>query len=603
MTLLTIHQPGQAPSKNQLPDGDYTIGRSDRCRIRLQHPAVSERHALLTIRPEGIWVEDLGSSNGTYVNAQPIRGRQRLEASSPVTIGPFTLMLADIPHEEEPPAAGETAGAESAERQTAAPPADAVPPTLAGAEPVTPAKAPSAASATPPSAEKPRTSMTQPMQVDPLAQQRRDIKAQIHRELVERLDIKRLSTARINSEELHRRARETIAAIVRDVRGRLPVGIDPEELVHDIHNEALKLGPLEDLLADESITEIMVNGPDQIYVERNGRLELSGKSFMDEESVMAIIERIVAPLGRRVDESQPYVDARLSDGSRVNAIIHPLSLIGPCVTIRKFSKRPLADTDLMNFGTFTPEMARFMEVCVLMRKNIVVSGGTGSGKTTLLNVLSNYLPRTERIVTIEDAAELRLNQPHLVRLEARPPNIEGRGAITIRDLVRNSLRMRPDRVIVGECRGGEALDMLQAMNTGHDGSLTTVHANAPRDVISRLETMVLMSGMDLPSRAIREQIASAIDIIIHESRLSDGSRKVTCISEVVGLEGNQITMQDLFEFRQTGITPGTSGSTGRVVGHFRPTGAMPTFYDELATRGIDLDPTIFHPQREGNFGL
>ena len=305
---------------------------------------------------------------------------------------------------------------------------------------------------------------------------------------------------------------------------------------------------------------------------------------------MAVSERIVSPIGRRVDESQPYVDARLSDGSRVNCIIHPLSLIGPCLTIRKFPKQQLFDRDLINKGTLTLDMARFMEVCVKMRKNIVVSGGTGSGKTTLLNVLSNYLPHDERILTIEDAAELRLNQPHLIRLEARPPNIEGRGAITIRDLVRNALRMRPDRIIVGECRGGEALDMLQAMNTGHDGSLTTVHANAPRDVIARLETMVLMSGMELPSRAIREQIASAIDIVIHESRMSDGSRKVTCISEVVGLEGNQITMQDIFEYVQTGIT-----KQGRIVGYFRATGAIPTFYGDLATRGIELDVSVFQP--------
>jgi pilus assembly protein CpaF len=557
MTLLTIHQPGQAPNKTELPDGDYTIGRSERCRIRLPHAAVSEKHALLVLRADGCWVEDLGSSNGTYLNAVPIRGRQAIVPSAPVTIGPFTLMLAPVPLDE-----------------IATPPSEPTP-------------APQAA---PP----PKVAVVESLRTDPLSEQRRSIKAQIHRELVERLDIKRLSTARVDSEELHRRAREAIDAIVREVRGRLPPGMDPAELAREIHNEALKLGPLEDFLEDETISEIMVNGPDRIFVERGGRIELSGKTFMDEQSVMAIIERIVAPLGRRVDESQPYVDARLPDGSRVNAIIHPLSLVGPCLTIRKFSKKPLVDADLIRFGTFTPDMARFMQICVLMRKNIVVSGGTGSGKTTLLNVLSNYLPPDERIVTIEDAAELRLNQPHLVRLEARPPNIEGRGAITIRDLVRNSLRMRPDRIIVGECRGGEALDMLQAMNTGHDGSLTTVHANAPRDVISRLETMVLMSGMDLPSRAIREQISSAIDVIIHESRLSDGSRKVTCISEVVGLEGNQITMQDLFEFRQTGVTAG-----GKVAGHFRPTGSMPTFYDELSARGIEVDPTIFHPHREG----
>ena len=334
----------------------------------------------------------------------------------------------------------------------------------------------------------------------------------------------------------------------------------------------------------------MVNGPDRIFVERRGKLELTGRTFMDEAAVMAAIERIVSPLGRRVDESQPYVDARLADGSRVNCVIHPLSLVGPCITIRKFARRQLFDRDLIGFGTLTQPMADFLRVCVLLRKNIVVSGGTGSGKTTLLNVLSNYLPHDERILTIEDAAELRLAQPHLVRLEARPPNIEGRGAVTIRDLVRNALRMRPDRIIVGECRGGEALDMLQAMNTGHDGSLTTVHANSPRDVISRLETMVLMSGLELPSRAIREQIASAVDLIVHESRLSDGSRKMTCISEVMGMEGQQITLQDLFVFRQTGLD-----AKGRVLGRFEATGAIPSFYGELASRGLSLDIAVFSP--------
>ena len=424
-----------------------------------------------------------------------------------------------------------------------------------------------------------------------MAEQRRSIKQQIHREVVERLDLKRLSASRISGEELRERAMQTILQIVHEVEGRLPAGIEPNALAREIYNEALLLGPLEDLLADDTVTEVMVNGPDRIYVERGGRLQLTGTTFMDEASVMAIIERIVSPLGRRIDESQPYVDARLADGSRVNAIIHPLSLVGPCITIRKFSKKPLYDHDLIRFGTLTPEMARFLQVCVLMRKNIIVSGGTGSGKTTLLNVIGNYLPPDERILTIEDAAELRLQQPHLIRLEARPPNIEGKGAITIRDLVRNALRMRPDRIIVGEGRGGEALDRLQAMNTGHDGSLTTVHANAPRDVISRLETMVLMSGLDLPSRAIREQIASAVDIIVHESRLSDGSRKVVCISEVVGQEGDKVTMQDLFEFRQTGLSP-----QGKVLGHFRPTGAVPTFLEDLRARGISLDTSMFMPR-------
>ena len=305
---------------------------------------------------------------------------------------------------------------------------------------------------------------------------------------------------------------------------------------------------------------------------------------------MAIIERIVSPIGRRIDESQPYVDARLADGSRVNAIIPPLALTGPTLTIRKFAKRTLTVDDFISFGTWTRNAAEFMKACVMMRKNIIVAGGTGSGKTTLLNLLSGFIPSDERIVTVEDAAELKLVQPHVVRLEARPPNIEGRGAVTIRDLVKNCLRMRPDRIIVGECRGGEALDMLQAMNTGHDGSLTTVHANSPRDVISRLETMVLMSGMELPSRAIREQIASAVDIIIHESRLSDGSLKVVAISELTGLEGQNVVMQDIFTFRQSGVD-----EHGRVQGSFHPTGAVPTFFEHLKSRGLRLDPVMFDP--------
>ncbi len=581
MTTLTIYHEGEQPATIDLAEGDYVIGRGERCRVRLAHPAVSERHAILSVRVDAAWIEDLDSSNGTYLNAIPVGRRTRVNA--PITIGPYLLVVGQTNDEKE-------SASQSVEAETS-PVSDGISsdrPTLPAietrstVEPVLPVETVPTPDVTP--------AVPEP-QPDPLAAQRRSIKQQIHREVVERLDLKRLSTSRIGGEELRERAMQTIQQIVREVEGRLPPGIEPASLAREIYNEALLLGPLEDLLADDTVTEVMVNGPDRIYVERGGRLQLTGTTFMDEASVMAIIERIVSPLGRRIDESQPYVDARLADGSRVNAIIHPLSLVGPCITIRKFSKKPLYDHDLIRFGTLTPEMARFLQVCVLMRKNIIVSGGTGSGKTTLLNVIGNYLPPDERILTIEDAAELRLQQPHLVRLEARPPNIEGKGAITIRDLVRNALRMRPDRIIVGECRGGEALDMLQAMNTGHDGSLTTVHANAPRDVISRLETMVLMSGLDLPSRAIREQIASAVDIIVHESRLSDGSRKVVCISEVVGQEGDKITMQDLFEFRQTGLSP-----QGKVLGHFRPTGAVPTFLEDLRARGISLDTSMFMPR-------
>jgi pilus assembly protein CpaF len=426
----------------------------------------------------------------------------------------------------------------------------------------------------------------------PEMQMKRSVKQQIHRELLDRLDIKRLAASRIGRDELRARALATIHDIVKEVSARLPSGLDPATVAREVCDEALGLGPLEAFLADEEITEIMVNGPNQIYVERRGKLERTDCVFMDESSVVAIIERIVSPIGRRIDESQPYVDARLPDGSRVNAIIAPLSLVGPCLTIRKFARTPFTDKDLIRMGTLTPSMAEFLQVCVLLRKNIVVSGGTGSGKTTFLNMLSSYLPTADRILTIEDAAELRLNQAHVVRLEARPPNIEGRGAIPIRDLVRNALRMRPDRIVVGECRGGEALDMLQAMNTGHDGSLTTIHANTPRDVISRLETMVLMSGMDLPVRAIREQISSAIDLVVHESRFSDGSRKIVKVTEIVGQEGDQITMQDIFEYVQKGVD-----GQGRVMGGFRPTGSVPTFIEEIQSRGLSINRAMFDPLR------
>ena len=433
---------------------------------------------------------------------------------------------------------------------------------------------------------------------DPLRELRRSVQEQIQKELLKRMDMKRLTMQGVDREGLEDTAREKIRQIIDEVvaNGRLPDGIDPVRLEDDVFNEAMRLGPLEDLLADDTVSEIMVNGPDKVYIERGGKLILSDCQFTDDASVLSVIERIIAPLGRRCDESQPYVDARLADGSRVNAIIAPLTLSGPTITIRKFSKKALTPDDFIRFGTWTHNAAEFMKLCVWLRKNVIVAGGTGSGKTTLLNLLSGFIPHSERIVTVEDAAELRLQQPHVVRLEARPPNIEGKGAVPIRDLVKNCLRMRPDRIIVGECRGGEALDMLQAMNTGHDGSLTTVHANSPRDVISRLETMVLMSGMELPSRAIREQIASAVDIIIHESRLSDGSRKVTAITEVTGLEGNQIVMQDIFAFRQNGVGP-----DGKILGEFKPTGAMPTWFDQLAGRGIKCDPKMFDPDCMADF--
>lgn len=362
-------------------------------------------------------------------------------------------------------------------------------------------------------------------------------------------------------------------------------------LLTTVINELTGYGPITPLLNDPEISEVMVNGPFQIYVERKGQLQMTETFFRDDEHVLQVIEKIVAPLGRRIDESMPMVDARLPDGSRVNAIIPPLALNGPTITIRKFSQKPLQIEDLVGFGTLDDNMAQFLNACVKARLNMMISGGTGSGKTTTLNVISSFIPNDERIITIEDAAELQLSQEHVVSLETRPPNIEGKGAITIRDLVRNSLRMRPERIVIGEVRSAEALDMLQAMNTGHDGSLATGHANSPRDMLSRLETMVLMAGMDLPVRAIREQIAGAVDLIIQQSRLKDGSRKITHITEVLGMEGDTIVLQDLFVFNQTGISP-----DGKLQGKFVSTGIRPHCAEKLELYGIELSPAWFREE-------
>lgn len=549
--ILTTLIDGQRETRELTP-GTYLIGRGESCRIRFNLPEVSERHAILTVRDDKAVLEDLHSANGTLVNGDAIDCAVVLDGGMVVQIGSGMLRVSEAEEEKPKP---EVVVEEEKEEESAV-----------------------------------QLPTTTTAESDPLRELRRSVQTQIQQELLKRMDMKRLTMQGIDREGLEDTAREKIRGIIDEVvaNGKLPAGIDPDRLEEDIFNEAMRLGPLEELLADESVTEIMVNGPEKVYIERGGKLVLSDCQFSDDASVMAVIERIVAPLGRRIDESQPYVDARLADGSRVNAIIAPLALSGPTITIRKFAKKALTPEDFVRFGTWTPDAAKFMELCVRLRKNIIVAGGTGSGKTTLLNLLSGYIPENERIVTVEDAAELRLQQPHVVRLEARPPNIEGKGAVTIRDLVKNCLRMRPDRIIVGECRGGEALDMLQAMNTGHDGSLTTVHANSPRDVISRLETMVLMSGMELPSRAIREQIQSAVDIIIHESRMSDGSRKVTAITEVTGMEGNQIVMQDIFAFNQTGID-----ANGKIVGRMKPTGAIPTWIDQVKARGIEVDMKMF----------
>jgi len=416
-------------------------------------------------------------------------------------------------------------------------------------------------------------------------QQFQDLKSRIHRKLVDRLDLTKLDTE--DGESVREQVRQAVAELSEQENALLNYN-DRQRLVNEVLDEAFGLGPLEVLLKDPTITDILVNGPKNVYIERRGRLELTEVQFKDDAHLLHVIDKIVSAVGRRCDEVSPMVDARLPDGSRVNAVIPPLAIDGPALSIRRFGADPIRVKDLLEFRSITPEMLEFMEACVKARMNIFIVGGTGSGKTTLLNSLSSYIPPNERIVTIEDAAELILQQPHVVRLESRPPNIEGKGQVTIRDLLINSLRMRPDRIVVGEVRGPEALDMLQAMNTGHDGSLTTIHANSPRDAIARLETMVSMAGFDLPVKAIRQQFAAAVNVVIQGARLAGGPRRVMQISEVVGMEGDMVTMQDIFIYRQEGVDP-----SGRAFGQFWSTGIRPTFLERLKSFGVGLDVDMF----------
>lgn len=563
MLEIVIHQPGSADGVAKLENGAYLIGSGPECHIRINRPEVSSRHAQMIVHDNRMTVMDLGSRNGTFsgegVSFYPNEPYD-VPVGTVIRVGRAELLVrAAADRKPAPPPAGRDSAAE----------AKLFLPGEGEKEPIPLLKVTGVP-------ERYRAAI-------------REIKRQAHRELLTRLNLKKLAVSGVSQEELTRQA----GAMIREILSQLTVPLPPElplaVLEKELIQEAIGLGPLEYLLERDDITEIMVNGPDQVYVERGGVLYRTDTAFADNNQVLAAIERIVSPLGRRIDESSPMVDARLPDGSRVNAIIPPLSLTGPTVTIRKFSKKPFTAVDLIRFGSVSPDIIRFLAVCVAVRKNILISGGTGSGKTTLLNVLSSFLPNRERIVTIEDAAELQLHQEHLVRLESRPPNVEGKGAVTIRDLVRNALRMRPDRIVVGECRGGEALDMLQAMNTGHDGSLTTIHANSPRDALSRLETLVLMAGFDLPLRAIREQIASAIHIVVQISRERDGSRKIVNVSEITKMEGDVITMQDLFVFRQTGYD-----AENRMIGVFEPTGGVPTFLEEISRAKLDLDIRMFN---------
>jgi pilus assembly protein CpaF len=411
-----------------------------------------------------------------------------------------------------------------------------------------------------------------------------DIKSRLHRSLINRMDLTKLSS--LTPEQVHAEVSRLAESVLAQEAMPLSTS-ERERLVNDVQHELFGLGPLEPLLADHTISDILVNSHSTIYIERRGKLERTDVAFKDDEHLMRVIERIVSTVGRRIDESSPMVDARLQDGSRVNAIIPPLAIDGPILSIRRFGAEPLKMAKLIEHKALTKDIADMLQMCVTARLNTVISGGTGAGKTTLLNALSAYIPESERIVTIEDSAELQLQQPHVVRLETRPPNIEGRGEVTQRDLVRNALRMRPDRIVIGEVRGGEAIDMLQAMNTGHDGSLTTVHANTPRDALSRLETMIQMTGMRLSERAMRQQVASAIDLVLQVARLSDGTRRVTSISEITGMEGETITMQEVFVYERTGIN-----AQGEVLGRFRPTGIRPRFAERLKACGLQL-PRVF----------
>ncbi len=562
MLLITLAKKGQEPEELSFEQEEVTIGRLPENDIVLNKGNVSKYHAQISRRGAKIAVVDMGSTNGTLLNGKKISGQAFLSPGDLIAIGDYTLSVVDEGSEE----AVEPEELESPREEAPPPEAKYMPASLQAAL------------------------QRQTKHHDPKVEAYANLQKDIHERLIEYLDLRRLDMDRLGDKELWNRTEKAIRDILVQMEGdhELPPDVDQELLLNDVLNEALGLGPLEAFLADDDISEIMVNHASQIFIEKKGKLRLSDKIFSSNQAVLGVIERIVAPIGRRIDESSPLVDARLKDGSRVNAIIPPLALKGPCVTIRKFKRERLQIRDLIKYKSLTPQMGEFLDMVVKAHKNVVISGGTGSGKTTLLNVISSFIQEDERIVTVEDAAELNLSQEHWVQLESRPSNLEGKGSISIRDLVKNCLRMRPDRIIVGECRSGEALDMLQAMNTGHDGSLTTLHANTPRDALARLETMVLMAGMDLPVKAIREQIASAVHLIVQQTRFSDGSRRITFITEVSGMEVDIITLQDIFYFKQEGFT-----DDGKVRGRYVATGFIPRFYEDLQRRGIPVNMGIF----------
>lgn len=578
MFSIEVTSPKGQKEKVDCAIDSCSIGKGDENLIVVRGWSVAKKHATIRQRPDGFYVEDHGAIGGTEVNGKNIDGLHGpLKPGDVILIGGYSIAI-----DQQSGSAGAAAAPPVAAPEVHAPPAQASPRPAPAAAPAAPPPAPVKATA--------EEAAASHAVVSKAIQEINEARNKVHQKLIQAMDLRRLDVSRMAEQELRDTTKAMIDEIIANDKS-FPANLDKARIGKLVLDEVVGLGPLEDLLSDPTVTEIMVNRYDQIYVERKGKLTLSEITFSGEKAVVGAIERIVAPLGRRIDESSPMVDARLKDGSRVNAVIPPLALKGANITIRKFSKEKLKDKDLIKFGSITAEMMKFMEQAVLHACNIVISGGTGSGKTTLLNVLSNYIPDDERIITVEDAAELQLSQPHIISLESRPPNSEGKGAVHIRDLVKNCLRMRPDRIVVGECRGGEALDMLQAMNTGHDGSLTTAHANTPRDCLARLEVMTLMSGLDLPIRAIREQIASAVHVIIQQSRFPDGSRKVTHISEITGMEGEVIQMQDIFLFKQDGYD-----ENGKIKGKFVATGNIPELYQELQQRGISVDLSPFKPE-------
>lgn len=539
------------------------IGRSESADLYLADKKISRRHAEISINGDGIFLDDLSSRTGTRINGESISGRTRLSVNDSIQIGETTLVLenAEI--------------AETAEK----PPENPSPANL------------------PPERKESRNHKlplysAQTNLVDLYSETMIQLAKRVQNRVLEILNIGNFSSREMTNSEMRPKVESAVDQILREIRHEIPFTVKLDQFQQILLDDLIGLGPLSPLLRDTTISEIMINGPDNIFVESRGLLYRTVARFNSESHLQAIIQRIVEPLGRHIDAASPMVDARLEDGSRVNAVIPPLALDGSLVTIRKFPSKKLTDEDLIKFGSLTRPMALFLREAVRARRNILVSGGTGSGKTTLLNILSQFIPEKERIITVEDSAELKLSHENLCRLEARPANVEGQGRITIRDLVINTLRMRPDRIIVGECRGAEALDMLQAMNTGHDGSMTTCHANNPRDALSRLENMVMMAGFELPSSAIREQIASAIHLIVQQTRLADGSRKIVKITEVTGREGSTILLQDIFSFDQEGFD-----EKFRVIGHHTATGNIPRFIDELRQSGdLELDMSVFVPE-------